>query len=321
MTLRPYLRGALTYIPILEKNLTKLGVFLNQTGGTNSARYSYSVWLRHLTMAFEHHLLNPFPQVIAELGPGDSLGIGLAGLLSGANRYYAFDVVEYASNQRNMDIFDKLVDLFHARADMPGAEEFPDLQPTMDSYKFPSHVLSEAHLEKALKPERISSIRSALANLGKKGEASGCIFYAAPWDDQTVLTQSSVDMIYSQAVLEHVDALDRTYGTMWNWLKPRGFMSHTVDFGCHKLTRLWSGHWTYSDLSWKIIRGRRPWLLNREPYSTHVELMKKHNFRIVCEKRVEDTAGIKRNHLARRFRQMSDQCLTTRNAYFLAVKK
>ena len=54
----------------------------------------------HLVMAHRSGLSTQ-PEVVAELGPGDSLGIGMAALLTGAEVYYAFDVVEYASNQRN----------------------------------------------------------------------------------------------------------------------------------------------------------------------------------------------------------------------------
>jgi len=71
------------------------------TGGTDSARYCYSVWLRHLVMAKKNDL-NPYPKIVAELGPGDSIGIGLAALISGCEKYYGFDVVEYANIERNL---------------------------------------------------------------------------------------------------------------------------------------------------------------------------------------------------------------------------
>src|SRR5689334_3926898 len=53
------------------------------TGGSSSARYCYSVWLRHLSMAARLGL-NTDPKDVAELGPGHSIGVGLAALLSGA---------------------------------------------------------------------------------------------------------------------------------------------------------------------------------------------------------------------------------------------
>ena len=68
--------GMATYIPGL-RILTG-----RRTGGTVSARYCYSVWLRHLSMLYQSALPTTF-KTTAELGPGDSLGIGLAALLSG----------------------------------------------------------------------------------------------------------------------------------------------------------------------------------------------------------------------------------------------
>jgi len=75
--------------------------FRELTGDTDSARYCYAVWLRHLTMSRESGLSDT-PRVVAELGPGDSIGIGIAALLTGAEKYYAFDVCRYATNQRNI---------------------------------------------------------------------------------------------------------------------------------------------------------------------------------------------------------------------------
>jgi hypothetical protein len=80
-------------------------------------------------------------------------------------------------------------------------------------------------------------------------------------------------MTYSQAVLEHVDELASTYQELYRWLKPGGFMSHEIDFRCHRTARKWNGHWAYSDSAWKLIRGVWPYLLSRQPHSTHIELL------------------------------------------------
>jgi hypothetical protein len=73
--------------------------------------------------------LNTYPKVVAELGPGDSLGIGLAALVSGAEKYFALDVVEYTNIERNLKIFDELVTLFKNKEDIPGEQEFPEVRP------------------------------------------------------------------------------------------------------------------------------------------------------------------------------------------------
>ena len=69
---------------------------------TESSRYCYSVWLRHLVMAYENKLTQGLPGIVAELGPGRSLGTLLAALISGAHTCYAFDVVQYFDRKRNL---------------------------------------------------------------------------------------------------------------------------------------------------------------------------------------------------------------------------
>ena len=61
--------------------------------------------------------------MVAELGPGDSLGIGFSALISGADKYFAFDVVEHANASRNFEIFDELVSLFKNKEDIPDDKE------------------------------------------------------------------------------------------------------------------------------------------------------------------------------------------------------
>src|SRR3979409_1984427 len=104
--------GLATYIPGFQ-NLTG-----RKTGGTASARYCYAVWLRHLSMLHRSALPTTF-ETMAELGPGDSLGIGLAALISGTQRYLALDAVRYADSTRNLQIFDESIALFRDRAPIP----------------------------------------------------------------------------------------------------------------------------------------------------------------------------------------------------------
>jgi hypothetical protein len=314
MILRPVLRGLLTYVPAVEKR------FVKSTRGTNSARYCYSVWLRHLVMAHENKLVettSPVPAVVAELGPGDSLGIGLAALLSGASRYIALDLVPYADPARNLAVLEELVALMRARAPIPDANELPSVKPYLPSYEFPRRLLSDEHLARMLAPDRVASIRGALAEADAHG---GMVSYRAPWYDAAVVERDTIDMLYSQAVLEHVDDLDTAYAAMASWLKPGGFASHEIAFTAHQLTPEWNGHWTISDPVWKVIRGRRPYLLNREPASTHVRLLGGSGLQIVNEVRVQMRSDVARSRLARRYRDMSDDDLTTQAMFVQATK-
>ena len=134
------------------------------TGGTNSARYCYSVWLRHLVIAHMNGLPTA-PTNVAELGPGDSLGIGLAALLSGANNYYALDIVKFANIGRNLEVFDELVELFNKRERIPDSTEFPEAYPRLESYEFPAYILTDARLRDTLDQRRVESIRTILTSM------------------------------------------------------------------------------------------------------------------------------------------------------------
>jgi len=101
MKLRQLAYGIATFIPGIQ-SLRQKG-----TGGTDTSRYCYTIWLRHLVMA-KSNGLNFHPKVVAELGPGDSLGIGLAALISGSDKYFAFDVgssYEYNTCSANFERF------------------------------------------------------------------------------------------------------------------------------------------------------------------------------------------------------------------------
>jgi hypothetical protein len=259
------------------------------------------------------------PNSVAELGPGDSLGTGIAALLSGATAYYAFDVVPYATNERNLKIIEELVELFRSRAPIPADSEFPLVRPRLVSYEFPSQILSQSRLSRALSIRRVNTIRDAVQNLSPRRSNGIQIAYRVPWDEADVIKPHSIDLVYSQAVLEHVDDLERTYRALFQWLKPSGYMSHTIDFRSHGTAAEWNGHWSYSELQWKVIHGRRTWLLNRHPHSAHLKFAKHAGFRIVSDLRDENSTGLKRMRLAPSFQGMSDEDLVTAGAFLQAI--
>lgn len=261
------------------------------------------------------------PASVAELGPGDSLGIGLAALLCGTDRYYALDVVKYANRKRDAEIVDELINLFRKRERIPDDTEFPDVKPYLESYEFPHHLLTHERLSAALGEHRVQHIRRALLDPDDGPYGKIRISYVVPWHDSTPTEKESVDMIYSQAVLEHVDDLASTYEELYRWLNPGGFMSHQIDFRSHGVARKWNGHWAYSDPVWRVLRAWWPYLINREPHSRHIELLRRLGLEIVCDVMIRTHAGIHREQLAPRFRSLSDEDLTTSGAFVQAVKK
>lgn len=301
--------GALSLVPGTAR------LFVRPTLGSGSARYCYSVWMRHMihTAAWRH---TPLDGLVVELGPGDSLGIGLAALLSGAARYIAVDVVRHADVARNLTVLAELAQLFTARAPVPGPEEFPQVKPGLADYAFPHHLLDDEQLERNLAPSRLDGIAAALRG---EADADPLVRYVDPALAQSILPMS-VCHIFSQAVLEHVDDLPGVYAACHTWLAGDGSMSHQIDFKSHGTARVWNGHWAYPSRVWRLLRGRRPYLLNREPCGTHLRLLRETGFEILAVERQRQQSRLRGDQLARPFRGMADEDLTTAGAFVVARK-
>ncbi|MGZ4848954.1 MAG: hypothetical protein ACXV2D_05610 [Halobacteriota archaeon] len=199
--------------------------------------------------------------------------------------------------------------LFEMRADIPN-DAWPLLAPKVDDYTFPDYLLDK-QLERSLNPTRLAQIRADVLKVS--GER---IHYYAPYN---YVLPRPADMVLSQAVIEHVNDIGGTYTTLARWPKKSGLLSQEVDFACHGLADAWNGHWGYSDRLWRIIKGGRVYLINREPYSTHASCMKE-DFTLIQSRRTTDRDGISRTMLAKRFHGMSDEDLTTKSAFIQAIK-
>ena len=302
-------KGMATFVPGV------LRFACGRSFGSDSPRYCYSVWLRHLERIAACGLPARF-DTVAELGPGDSLGIGIAAMLSGARRYVALDAVPFARVASDIEVFDQLAALFERREPLPGPDEYPHIAPDVDSLGFPHELLDPARLTSALAPERKRAIRAALAGQGSDAAA---VQYVAPWTDAGLVESESVDLAFSQAVLEHVDDVAATYRALHRWLRPGGIMSHAIDFKSHGLTRDWFGHWTIPAWQWTLVRGRRPYLINRLPASRHLELLIAAGFEVLLTLRTE-AAPAPRAALAREFAAMPDDDLRA-SAMFVIARK
>ncbi|MCW5620273.1 MAG: hypothetical protein KIS79_04110 [Burkholderiales bacterium] len=275
MQLLPLMKGAATYIPGLYK--PERGA----TGGTSTARYCYAVWMRHATLVAKYAGVTRFER-IAELGPGDSIGIGLTALLSGVSHLEALDVVHYARATRNRLIFGQLVDLFRQRASIPDDGEFPRMQPKLERYGFPSSLYSEQDLGLTLDEGRVRAINLAME--GQSSEVS--INYRVPWDQHIAGRRGQLDLVFSQAVLEHVVDVRETQFRLAELIKPGGIVSHAIDFRSHCLTPDWDGHLQYPERLWRIVKGRRPYLLNRCSPTQQLDALESAGFEVMWQGRI-----------------------------------
>ena len=304
------LKGLLTHIPGLY------GMLRPPTGGTNSALYCYAVWMRHLLLGYEKSGMS-IPKVVAEIGPGDSLGTSIAALLSGTEKVYALDVVRYSATKLNLDLFDELVALFQKRTSIPTQQYFPNLKPKLDDYSFPDRLFPENYLKKCLDPDRLAPIRHSIEC---SSQGNSMITYHVPWNEISRIKQESVDFIFSQAVLEHAEDLPATYQAISKWLKPNGIMSHQIDFKSHGITEEWNGHWKYSQFIWKIIKGNRPYLINRHPCSSHLLAIKKTGFDILGTIGEKNVSKFKPSDFPLPFNNISEEDIVTSGLYVIARK-
>ncbi len=309
--LRPIIVGTMKYSSFLTKMLPIAA------GGTASARYCYAVWMRHLLLLAKFNG-GKIPAQVAEIGPGDSLGVGLAALLSGVQSYFALEAIEYWNTERNLKVFDELVTLFQKKEAIPGNGEFPLLKPVLEDHSFPHNILTDQLLKEALSPERLQMIRKELQS--PTSHRNEFIQYKVPWHGEDVIVPYAIDFIFSHVVLQHIDEIEEAAVTMDHWLKPGGFVSHIIDYRSLGYTKAWNGHWTIPDWEWKIMVGGRKFSVNRNPHSYYIDLFKKNQLKLLYVSKDTLPNDLSRNNLAQKFRNISDDDLSTTVGYFVGQK-
>lgn len=309
---RPLLGGLKSFLPRVD---------FRGSGGSTSARYCYAVWLRHVAAMRDAGVGAPRGTLV-ELGPGDTLGVSLAALLSGVERAVALDVVPHADAAANRAALAELVALFRARAAVPGDDEFPAMRPRLGTRRSPGELVGDATIDAALASEHVARIDAAL------GAASAePVRYVCPWSPASV-APGSADLVLSQAVLEYLradgddgnDALDEAFAAMRGWLRPGGVMSHQIDlsgpFGPE-----WNAHWAVGDAVWRVIRGRRPVYENRVPLSGYLRRCERHGFAVLAAVAEPAVGGVAPSRLAGRFRSLPEADHAARGVHLIARKR
>jgi hypothetical protein len=308
--------GIKSFLPVRKK--------YTGTGGSDSARYCYGAWLRH-ALAIAHAVPDLRPHVMAEMGPGDSLGMGLAALLTGVERYVALDVLAHTNVEANLQILAELAYLIETRANIPGKDEFPELYPRVKERRFPAEALSTLGLAPDVGAARVDVLRQAILSSVRDASESAAIRYLCPWPSASI-EPGSIDLIVSQAVLQDmdhwtgIDALSTAFSAMSRWLKRGGAMSHQVNLAFPD-TEHWNQHWAYGELTWRVIRGKRPYYVNRVPASVYVRLCEEHGFAVKAVDPVIDRRSLKRTELSDQFKNLPISDYETRALHLIAVKR
>jgi hypothetical protein len=267
------LKGTLTYLPPL--NAWRLHGSTGG-GGTNSPQYCYSIWHRNSKMLREMGF-DPAGVSMVELGPGDTIGVGLTALLYGIRLYTALDVLPCCRSFNPVQFFDEIVTIAAADQDESRRPTIPEVE-----------------------------IRRIRADLACGLTKSKIVRYVVPWGATSVYKEST-DLVHSMGALQYVDRLEETYQAMFSWLRPGGYGFHFVDCSAHYMSPFWNGHWAYSDLEWRLVRGRRgEVILNRLPFGVHVKIARAAGFEVLLRNTVSAAPALPRESLAARFRTMDD---------------
>lgn len=273
-----------------------------------AARYCYATFLRHYFLLKEAG--STHPEVIMEFGPGDSLGVGLCWLLSGSTCFYALDAERYAQSNLSLAIFDELVKLVANKEQYPAG--FPDMLPAFNSY---GRALDDFDLS----AERLAAIRTAILAVEDDHSGPVKISYIAPWSGRSEVPPASVDLAYSQAVMEHVQDPLTAYRAMGSWVKSGGMLSHNIDFRSHGTSFDWNGHWTYSKSQWSRANNVQTYrAISRVPPSTHFRMMEECGFGILMTEAQRDLSGMKAEHLSSDWRHVTPDDLTSSVVHVIA---
>jgi predicted SAM-dependent methyltransferase len=186
---------------------------------------------------------------LVEIGPGDSIGIGLMALIEGTSKYYALDAIEHADKLGNIKMLGNL------------------------KYQFEK-------LGTTLNPKIFKQIEFDI--LTTESHESNIKYYA-PWYDSNAIKEESVDLIISNAVMEHVLDLETIYKNTFKWLKPGGYVSHIIDYTAHEFSNIWYQHWEYSKPFWKFLMHGRKYPMNRMPHSFHEKCLLNAGFEVFTE--------------------------------------
>jgi cyclopropane fatty-acyl-phospholipid synthase-like methyltransferase len=153
-----------------------------------------------------------------------------------------------------------------------------------------------------------------------EGDRSKMLKYATHPTDPAVGPDDSVDLVISQSVLEHVVDLRTFLTKSYRWLKPGGYASHQFDLTSHDIVPGWDEHRSFSDDSWKLVVGRRAFMINRLPYSAIIAIFEECGFHVLRADRLRMQHTVPRARLAESWSAVSDDDLDTLGGYVIAQK-
>jgi len=161
------------------------------------------------------------------------------------------------------------------------------------------------------------------SNIEEALQSVGSCYHTNGLDSLRSLSSNSFDLIYSQAVFEHIRAgeFKETMNECYRLLKHNGVMSHVVDYKDHLggglnnmrfSSELWEKEWFSQNSGFYT---------NRIRLSEMVSICEKIGFVVeIRDKRCLSSLPIKRNKLAEEFTNISDDDLLVSGAHLVMTR-
>ena len=310
--LMPILKGLATYIPGLRRALGRRHI----SGEPISARRCYSICLHHLALIDETCGCG-VPARIAELGPGDTLGTGLATLISGGAQYTGIDVLPFARNEKTLRLLSELVPLFRDRC-APAPHLWLDCGHLFDEKAFPKVVNTEV-LRHNTTDAFVEGLARETGAVLSGGKGQRLRYLVSPAMDDAIVA-NSLDFAFSHSVLEHVTDLSGLMRTLYAGLKPGGLMSHQYDLSSHNIVAAWDGHRRFNAARWTLVVGNRAFMINRLSHSEIVRTIEEAGFCILRTFVKKRPPTVPRSELGDCWKGQPDSDLEIERALVQAVK-
>ena len=262
----------------LLKIFTKIRAIIrpdqNETGGTSDPAYCYALFLR--TFNYYYMYNKNIPKQVLEVGCGDSNIVALLWLLIGSEKVYSVDAYEYLKKKNFYNIFDLASDLLINKS-FSKLDINPKLN--IDVYEKLWNVIESKDTLIKRKKIILEDIKR-YQNLNHSN-----LFSYNPNYTTTTKFDKKFNLIFSQAVFEHVKDPKAVLSFLHKNLDNNGIIYTSVDFKSHGVSTIFNGHYLLTEDQYVTLSS--PYVfryINRLPPS-YFNIFLKENFQIIDEQK------------------------------------
>ena len=247
----------------------------------------FAKYCRHITKNDINTALKD--KTIVELGPGDTIATGLFFLAYGAARVVCFDRFKLVLNSQKNTLI---------------AHQILSILPEQQRIRLQSIISFDERKYLSVDTKHFQYLHNRNENIP--------------------LENKSVDIIASNAVLEHVQDVEALFANMYRILKPGGIMVHAADLKSHDLHHITALDFlAVSDWLWRLMTFYRG-APNRKRWSYYKNLLDAHDFQLTFLKitstvPAESILKLRLKH-PQQAKQFSDEDLSCGGFLFAALK-